>query len=94
MAVFQLLNKKKSNQWGLYDMSGNVYEWCLDDFVENPTGRLDPLVQYNSEHKVGRGGSYRSKEASIRTNNRSSTPPNMSTEFIGFRLVRTAVTVE
>ena len=64
--------QKRPNQWGLYDMSGNAFEWCLDDFVEEPVRQLDPLYILDSTRKVGRGGSFRSKEEAIRSTSRSS----------------------
>ena len=70
-------------------MSGNVFEWCLDDFVEEPIRRTDPLYRIDSPLKVGRGGSFRSKESAIRTTSRSSASMDIRNDIIGFRLVRT-----
>ena len=81
----------KPNGWGLYDMSGNVYEWCDDDYTESLMGGVDPWIQNRGKPKVGKGGSYRSKEASIQVENRTSANPSVSTPFIGFRLVRTTL---
>ena len=83
------VGQKRPNQWGLYDMSGNAFEWCLDDFVEEPVRQLDPLYILDSTRKVGRGGSFRSKEEAIRSTSRSSAAMDVQTDFIGFRLVRT-----
>ena len=79
----------KVNGFGLYDMSGNVYEWCEDDYTEYLMGGVDPWIQRRGLQKVGKGGSYRSKEKSIQVENRTSADPTVSTPFIGFRLVRT-----
>ncbi len=85
------VGEMKPNAWGLYDMSGNVYEWCTDDFQELGTYGEDPLVQTGgaTSFKVGKGGSYRSKEESVEVNNRTSADPSVTVPFIGFRLVRT-----
>jgi len=54
--------QKKPNQWGLYDIYGNISEWCLDDFYmyqENPDCVDDPIfIGDQSNAKVVRGGSF------------------------------------
>lgn len=80
------------NAWGLYDMSGNVYEWCEDDYAETLLGGTDPLrynVNTENNRKVGKGGSYLSEEMTLRIENRTSAPPSTPVPFIGFRLLRT-----
>ena len=72
-------------QWGLYDMSGNVYEWCQDDYADTLMGGRDPWMERNGGDKVGKGGSYLSEERSV---NRTSTSADRSVPFIGFRLIR------
>ena len=48
------------NAWGLYDMHGNVAEWCLDWWTSNlgANGRVDPLGGTSGESRVTRGGSW------------------------------------
>lgn len=46
------------NYWGLYDMHGNVYEWCLDWFGEQEGNKIDPLGPTSGVHRVLRGGSW------------------------------------
>ena len=58
------VKQKNANAFGLYDMSGNIYEWCWDGFVnQTPAGGLtDPLGAENDSYKVCRGGSYQSEK--------------------------------
>lgn len=74
---------KKSNAWGLHDMHGNVFEWCLDRYAAYPGGKA---VRGITNH-VYRGGSwYCSDLAYLRSASRH--PGNQSTgRFIGFRVV-------
>ena len=60
------VGQKKPNNWGIYDMHGNVLEWCRDYYWENylpenadPDEDLDPNAKKNSGGKVCRGGSYK-----------------------------------
>lgn len=58
---------KKPNNWGLYDMYGNVWEWCLDWYTASLTSTTDPLISNSSGNKVCRGGSYGSPKISCRS---------------------------
>lgn len=80
---------KQANELGLYDMSGNVYEICSDEYA--PYGAE---VQYDpkggkSDQQVFRGGSYISEPAECRTSVRSFAPTDYRDAFIGFRLAMT-----
>ena len=55
------------NAWGIYDMSGNIWEWCLDWFVENPVN-CDPNVGPDSgSGRVVRGGAYSQAAAACKS---------------------------
>ena len=83
---------KKPNPWGIYDMHGNVNEWCLDAFCKRCPGGKDPIVTKEEEgwqRYVYRGGNWNSHmcHSAHRNANRSETRFN----DIGFRPVRTLV---
>lgn len=75
------------NPWGLYDMHGNVWEWCRDiygDYLskdEGGTGVLD------SESRIRRGGSWYKHASSLRSANRTYAHPGARFKTTGFRLV-------
>jgi formylglycine-generating enzyme required for sulfatase activity len=83
--------QKLSNQWGLYDMYGNVWEWVQDwhdkDYYTNsPTN--DPQGQSSGSNRVIRGGSWSNDSVRCNSAYRSYYQPNGSSTIIGFRLVR------
>lgn len=84
----QAIGTKRIDLAGLYDVYGNVWEWCFDDY--NPTYELgdktDPIAPKSNLRKVRRGGGYQSGELYCRKSNR--TVPNSSIVSTGLRLVR------
>ncbi len=86
---------KKPNAWGLYDMSGNVYEWCWDwaDYENyyrecQEKGRVDDPAGPNSgDHRVIRGGFYFDSPRDCRVSRRYSNGPTNRSHVVGFRLV-------
>lgn len=86
---------KRPNAWGLYDMHGNVYEWCLDwydtytSFTQvDPVGlkRVDPTGIEFIPPRVIRGGSWNSSAQYCRSTARLGSGPDYRYNFLGFRL--------
>jgi formylglycine-generating enzyme required for sulfatase activity len=81
----------KPNAWGLYDLHGNVWEWCQDwyDFHYYKTSPAeDPPGPPNGATKVTRGGSWQTPAFMSRSAVRSYDVPTQRNSLIGFRLVR------
>ena len=81
------VGQKKPNAWGLYDMHGNVFEWCGDWFNEYPKGAVsDPTGPKDGVLRVNRGGSWEFGAASGRSATRFFTAPFGRGDWIGFRV--------
>lgn len=76
------------NAWGLYDMHGNVWEWCIHWHGDYPTSAMtDPLGPDSGTVKIRRGGSWFGDEYSCRSANRNIGHPASRYRTTGFRLV-------
>jgi formylglycine-generating enzyme required for sulfatase activity len=79
---------KAPNAWGLYDMLGNVYEWCQDYFAAYPSGRAtDPPGSAKGTRRIARGGAWDHLARNCRSANRSHFAAQEQKDYIGFRLV-------
>jgi formylglycine-generating enzyme required for sulfatase activity len=83
---------KAPNAYGLYDMSGNVWEWCWDWFLNYPSGnKTDPTGPDTGTQRVNRGGAWdRHLNQNDTVANRYSDYPDYDLSTIGFRVVRRA----
>lgn len=83
---------KSPNQLGLYDMSGNVAEWCHDFYhYISPTEETNPTGTLHGDFKVIRGGSFASSSEDCTVSKRDYTVPYSTFKDIGFRVVRTVI---
>ncbi|MDR1121752.1 MAG: SUMF1/EgtB/PvdO family nonheme iron enzyme, partial [Dysgonamonadaceae bacterium] len=77
------------NELGIYDLSGNVWEWCYDWFGNySSSSQTDPQGASSGSDRVIRGGSWSNSSASCRVSDRAYYDPAYSYYKLGFRLAR------
>ena len=87
-----IVGSYEPNQWGLYDMHGNVYEWCLDWFkadVQTLAQEVDPVGAASGLGRVRRGGGWKYAVGSCRSAVRDGVISSNAYDGSGFRLSRT-----
>lgn len=83
------VGQKRPNAWGLYDMLGNVWEWCSDRHETYASGfGRNPFAPSSGSFRVGRGGSWYDYARNVRSADRNGGRPSGRNSCLGFRLVR------
>ncbi len=86
----QPVGQRKANELGLYDMSGNVLEWCSDSFGAYPSAsQNDPSGPSSGSYRIYRGGSWNVIPKYCHVAGRSYLEPDHHRDIVGFRLART-----
>lgn len=82
------VGQKKPNAWGLYDMHGNVWEWCSDWYVDNyrNASTTNPTGPSSGTYRVVRGGSWNGNARYCRSAGRGNYTPDVRGNFSGFRV--------
>ena len=84
------VGEKKANGYGLYDMSGNVYEWVWDTYSEYKRCDVtDPYTDKSSPYRIFRGGSWNYVASYTRVSFRHRDFASYRYDDLGFRFLRT-----
>ena len=86
----------QNNELGLFDMLGNVYEWCHEQYCRYPEGEgntttddINRLLSINEQGRVLRGGCFNYPPVIVRSALRIRSDPLLCNPFLGFRPSRT-----
>ncbi len=86
----QEVGKKAPNELGIYDMSGNVWEWCSDWYGDySSSAQTNPYNSTAGSDRVVRSGCCYDNETFMRVTNRDGGLPAGTDEYLGFRICRT-----
>lgn len=82
------VKSRNPNPWGLYDMHGNVFEWCLDWYHLKLPGGADPVGKSPGEDRVLRGGGWYWEADLCRSAYRYwGNPRTLRSDTVGFRVL-------
>ncbi len=79
------VGQKRANPWGVHDMHGNVFEWCLDDYATVLPGGRDPIHTGGAE-RVIRGGGWFLSAKDCRSDSRRRANRQLRNDVVGFRV--------
>jgi formylglycine-generating enzyme required for sulfatase activity len=82
---------KRANAWGLYDMHGNVWEWCLDWYGDYAGGNVIDPRGASDTIRVNRGGCWKNQADNCRATNRNINARDSHHNWLGFRLALSSV---
>jgi formylglycine-generating enzyme required for sulfatase activity len=85
------VGQKKPNAWGLFDMHGNVWEWCRDLYSPRLPGGRDPEVSNKGKNRVFRGGAFNHPATNCRSAKRNGIAPDYGFWDLGFRVALSPV---